>query len=159
MTVHFAYGSNMSRSLMEKRCAAVEALGTARLAGWQFFITRDGYASIRKVPGAAVFGVLWRLNARDLAALNAYENLQSGLYTARVLPLQHGKRMVKALMYVARSTAAGCPRAGYQEQIVIPAARAWNLPEDYVAELSRWSAGIRRNPSVSMRERGNDKRP
>ena len=158
MTLHFAYGSNMSRSLMEKRCPAVKPLGTARLAGWQFFITRDGYASIRRVAGSAVFGALWRLNPRDLAAVNAYENLQSGLYVVRILPVQHGKRIVKALVYIARSTAVGRPRAGYQEDIVIPAARAWNLPENYVAELSRWSAA-RRNASVSMRDYGNDERP
>ena len=39
MTLHFAYGSNMSRALMRARCPSAEALGVATLAGWRFVIS------------------------------------------------------------------------------------------------------------------------
>ncbi|HXW23776.1 MAG TPA: gamma-glutamylcyclotransferase family protein, partial [Xanthobacteraceae bacterium] len=87
MTLHFAYGSNMSRALMQRRCPGARALGPARLDGWRFTIMREGYASIVPAAGAAVHGVAWRLSPRDLAALNAYESLDRGLYLRRVLPV------------------------------------------------------------------------
>ena len=71
--LHFAYGSNMDAAAMRRRCPGAEPLGTARLHNWRFVVTRDGYASVTPAPGQVVHGVLWRLGARDLAAVNAYE--------------------------------------------------------------------------------------
>ncbi len=139
--LHFAYGSNMSRALMHRRCPDVAALGPARLDGWRFMITRDGYASVTRAPGSRVHGVLWRLSPRDLAAVNAYENLHAGLFRAAMLPVRHKGRLRRALVYLGRNAAAGRPRPGYQDRIVIPAARDWGLPARYVAELARWCSG------------------
>jgi hypothetical protein len=36
VTLHFAYGSNMSRALMVPRCPSAVELGTAVLAGYRF---------------------------------------------------------------------------------------------------------------------------
>jgi gamma-glutamylcyclotransferase (GGCT)/AIG2-like uncharacterized protein YtfP len=140
MVLHFAYGSNMSRPLMEERCADAEAIGPARLDNWRYVIAGDGYASIVRSLGSVVHGVLWRLTPRDLAALNNYESLDSGLYRRRMLTVRHGGKRVQALVYIGRSGTAGRPRPGYQDDVVVPAARAWGLPARYVAELARWSA-------------------
>src|SRR5215218_487535 len=136
MSLHFAYGSNMSRALMGMRCPGVTPLGTAALRGWRFVVTTDGVGSIARGPGAVVHGVLWRLGPRDLAAINAYESVDSGLYRRRMLPVRRDGLM-RALVYVARERRAGCPRPGYQD-LVVAAARAWNLPEDYIGRLERW---------------------
>jgi gamma-glutamylcyclotransferase (GGCT)/AIG2-like uncharacterized protein YtfP len=141
MTLHFAYGSNMSRELMRRRCPAAQAIGPARLDGWRFLVTPDGYASIAPAPGSTVHGVLWRLTPRHLAALNAYESLDSGLYRRRLLAVRTAGRLVRALTYVGRRLGEGRPRPGYQDGIVLPAARAWGLPPHYVAELARWAPG------------------
>jgi hypothetical protein len=136
MPLHFAYGSNMSRALMRRRCPGARALGPARLSGWRFVIIREGYASIVPEPGAAVHGVVWRLTPRDLAALNAYESLDRGLYVRRMLPVVMLGRRRPALAYVAPDRAPGRPQPGYQE-LVVAAAREWNLPEAYVQSLTR----------------------
>lgn len=152
MTLHFAYGSNMSRAVMRQRCPGARAVGPARLDGWRYLITRDGYASVRPAPGAAVHGVLWRLSPRDLAALNAYESLDSGLYVRRVLPVLVGARRQPALVYVAPRR-AGRARPGYQE-LVVAAAREWDLPAGYVAALARWTPGFRGTLGVATGEMG-----
>ena len=90
MTLHFAYGSNMSRALMGARCRGAEAIGTATLSGWRFVINPEGFGSIAPQPGGCVQGVLWRLTARDLAAINAYESVDSGLYVRRRLAVRPG---------------------------------------------------------------------
>ncbi|HEY4919099.1 MAG TPA: gamma-glutamylcyclotransferase family protein [Xanthobacteraceae bacterium] len=136
MTLYFAYGSNMSRALMRPRCRSAREIGMARLDGWQFIIMREGYASIVPAPGGVVHGVLWRLAPRDLAALNAYERLEQGLYRAATLPVRAGARRVAALVYVGGSRAAGVPRPGYLD-LVLAAAREAGLPASYVASLAR----------------------
>ena len=120
--LHFAYGSNMSRRLMRARCPGAQALGTAVLAGHRFIITGDGYASVVRQPGAVVHGLLWRLAARDLAALNLYESVDSGLYQAVTLPVRTGGRRRPARVYVERARHAGKPKPGYHD-VVLAAAR------------------------------------
>ena len=51
MTLHFAYGSNMSRVLMAARCRGAEAIGIAVLSGWRFVINPEGFGSIAPRPG------------------------------------------------------------------------------------------------------------
>ena len=138
MTLNFAYGSNMSRPDMRARCPGATALGTATLAGWRFVINPDGYGSIALRPGGVVYGVLWELTARDLAALNAYENVAGGLYLRRMLPVLHEGVREPALVYIARRQGEGTPRPGYIA-IVVAAARDWALPEPYIRSLMRWS--------------------
>jgi hypothetical protein len=138
MALHFAYGSNMSRLLMGARCPGAEALGIATLAGWRFVINPEGFGSIAPRAGGRVLGVLWRLSARDLAAINAYESVDSGLYLRRLLSVRHDRARATALVYIAHQQGEGTPRPGYIK-LVVEAAREWELPEPYVRSLVRWS--------------------
>ncbi len=137
MTLYFAYGSNMSRALMRPRCRSASEIGTGRLDGHRFIVMSDGYASIVPAAGGVVHGVLWRLAPRDLAALNAYERIDQGLYRAATLPVRIGARRRAALVYVGGSRAVGVPRPGYME-LVLAAARDVGLPAAYAASLARW---------------------
>jgi hypothetical protein len=150
MTLHFAYGSNMSRSLMGSRCPDARALGVATLSGWRFVVNPDGFGSLAPHAGGRVHGVLWRLSARDLAAVNAYEGVACGLYQRRELPVRWSGvaplapapilalRTTAALVYIATRRGEGIPRPGYIE-LVVDAARDWKLPEAYIRTLTRWS--------------------
>jgi hypothetical protein len=138
MALHFAYGSNMSRSLMGSRCPGARALGIATLSGWRFVINPEGYGSLAPQTGARVHGVLWRLSARDVAAINAYEGVACGLYLRRQLPVRW-KRTMTALVYIASRRGEGIPRPGYVG-LVVEAAREWSLPDSYIRTLARWSA-------------------
>ncbi len=134
--LHFAYGSNMDCGLMRRRCPGARLVGGAVLPNHRFIITKDGYASVVAARGAQVHGLLWRLTPRDLAALNAYENIDAGLYRAASLAVRAGGRAVRALVYLGRSGVPGRPRLGYME-LVAAAAREAGLPADYVASLER----------------------
>jgi cation transport regulator ChaC len=134
--LHFAYGSNMDRRLMRRHCPGARPVGRAVLRDHRFIITKDGYASVVAARGEVVHGLLWRITPRDLAALNAYENIESGLYRAAHLSVRAGGRAVRALVYLGRSGVPGRPRLGYME-LVAAAAREAGLPADYVANLER----------------------
>jgi cation transport regulator ChaC len=138
MTLYFAYGSNMSRAAMARRCPSARALGSAALEGYAFFVGVDGWGSVKPAPGGRVHGVLWELTPRDVAALHAYELLHKGLYDVRHLPVRAGARRVRAMIYLLRRRAVGRPKPGYVESIAV-AARDWKLPERYVRSVARWS--------------------
>jgi hypothetical protein len=138
MTLHFAYGSNMSRALMGARCPGATALGVATLPGWRFVINPDNVGSLAPQAGGLVYGVLWRLTPRDLAAINAYESVDTALYLRRTLPVRLGARQAAALIFLARRRGEGRPRPGYIS-IVVEAARDWQLPHAYIRALQRWS--------------------
>ena len=138
MTVYFAYGSNMSRPAMMRRCPGARSLGTAMLEGHRFFVGLEGWGSVAPSAGGAVYGVLWRLTPRDIAALQAYELRHQGLYDVRYLPVRAGSQRMRAMIYVLRRRAPGKPKPGYIEMIA-DAARGWKLPEPYVRSLERMS--------------------
>ena len=137
--LHFAYGSNMDRAVMRKHAPAAVALGIARLEGYRFLITADGYASVAPHARGCVHGLLWRLSARDRVTLDLWENIAGGLYRAEMLPVIAAHKRRRALVYVARARRHGLPRPGYME-IVVRAARECELPASYVASLQRWIA-------------------
>ena len=141
MTLYFAYGVNMERAGMAKRCPTATPLGPALLSGWRYAIAQ-GYGTVAPVPGARVCGVLWRLTPRDLAALNIFESLDSGLYRRTMLTVETGSGRARALVYLAPMRGKRRPMPGYQERI-IAAACEWRLPERYIAELNRWAPGYR----------------
>jgi gamma-glutamylcyclotransferase (GGCT)/AIG2-like uncharacterized protein YtfP len=137
--LHFAYGSNMHLGLMRARCPDACVVGRAVLRDHRFVITRDGYASVTAARGGAVHGLLWRISPRDLAALNAYENVDAGLFRRVLLSVQADWRLVKAIVYIGRNGAPGRARAGYME-LVATAAREAGIPFDYVAGLESLQA-------------------
>ena len=139
--IYFAYGANMERAAMRRRCGAATPLGPAVLRGWRYVIAQ-GYGSVAPAAGMCVFGVLWRLTPRDLAALNAFESLNSGLYRRAMLTVETGGERTRALVYVGRRRGRRRPMPGYQERLVA-AAREWRLPQRYIAELARLAPGYR----------------
>jgi AIG2-like family len=123
---------------MRRRCPGARAVGPAILQGYRFFVGIDGWGSVRPSAGYTVHGVLWRLTARDLAALHAYELLHQGLYDVRRLPVRSGALRRTAMIYRLRRRANGRPKPGYIEMIAA-AARNWKLPERYIRSVERLS--------------------
>ena len=123
---------------MSGRCPGAQPLGTATLSGCRFVINPEGFGSIAPRTGARVYGVLWYLTTRDLAAINAYESIDAGLYLRRRLMVRQGRRGSSAITYIARRKGEGTPRPGYIA-LVVEAARDWKLPEPYVRSLARWA--------------------
>jgi gamma-glutamylcyclotransferase (GGCT)/AIG2-like uncharacterized protein YtfP len=151
--LHFAYGSNMSTTLMGRRCADARLEGRACLPGYRFFIMRSGYASVVPAPGSRVHGLLWRVTPRDVAALNVYENLTGGLYRAVKMAVVSHRRRRAALVYIGRDGVPGRPRPGYLD-IVTQAARDAGFPPRYLGCLTRWASAQNSTPSLPSPARG-----
>jgi hypothetical protein len=135
--LHFAYGSNMSRAVMHRHAPGAQPVGVAELKDFRFVITADGYASVEPARRQLAHGVLWRLTSRDRVTLDAWENIAGGLYRAVTLPVHQAGRRRAALIYVARPGGEGRAKPGYIE-LVIAAAREWQLPQTYITSLQQW---------------------
>ena len=110
--LHFAYGSNMSEPLLLRHCPTARPEGRAYLPGHRFIIMGSGYASIVPAPGGGVHGLLWRLKPRDLAALNAYENLDGGLYRSVTMAVVTGRAPPRRAGLCRPRSYAGAAAAG-----------------------------------------------
>jgi gamma-glutamylcyclotransferase (GGCT)/AIG2-like uncharacterized protein YtfP len=155
MPLYFAYGSNLDAAAMRARCPASRPLGIARLMGYRFFLMSTGYASVTRDPTRIVYGLLWDLAQRDVAALDRYEGVADGLYVKRLLPVVAAVGSRRALVYVGRSTMPGAAHPGYMEAILL-AAESAELPASYRQQLSRFSeidGNVRASPRASTLNR------
>src|SRR5690349_14718294 len=107
MTLHFAYGANMNAAVMRRHARHAQPLGVAELNCHRFVITADGYASVEPADAWQVYGVLWRITPHDRVTLDAWENVQAGLYRAKTCPVRYAGALTPALIYFARSPADG----------------------------------------------------
>src|SRR5262249_54155743 len=83
-----------------------------------------------------------------------YESVDTGLYLRRGMPVRCGARRLRALVYVASRQGEGIPRPGYIN-LVVAAAREWELPEPYIRSLARWAGprwGAKRPASAATLE-------
>ena len=142
MPIYFAYGSNMDVAAMAQRCPRSRPIGLGRLARHRITLLPEGYANVLRDPRRSVHGVIWDLALADVRALDAYEDVGSGLYRKLIQPVLRAQGgSVQALVYVGRGE-GGSPVPGYLEG-VLEAARSWNLPEPYLAELGALAPHLR----------------
>ena len=137
MPLYFAYGANMDILAMADRCPRSNSVGVGRLASTRFFISRDGYASIRRERDAFVHGLIWDLAWADIPTLDRFEDLASGLYRKVRRPVLRAGGPTQAMIYIGRTDENGPPQPGYLEPI-IASAEALGFPKPYIAELKSW---------------------
>jgi hypothetical protein len=77
--LYFAYGSNLDPRQMTRRCPKAKFIGRASMRGWSLeFVGKSrnwggAVANIERIAGAVVPGTVWRLNKKDLAAMDVCE--------------------------------------------------------------------------------------
>ena len=83
----------------------------------------------------------WLITPRDRVSLDAWENVAAGLYRAETLAVRGASGRIPALVYLARPSRLGRPKPGYIE-LVLAAAREWDLPQDYIGSLQAWACPL-----------------
>jgi gamma-glutamylcyclotransferase len=140
---YFAYGSNMSQTVMGANCRGHRFLGVARLADHRLMFNRrsirtgTGVADVVPAKGTSVWGALYELDDEDLPAIDRKEGYDWA-YTREPLAVQlcdDGSEHL-GLTYTVRAKerAEVCPSREYLSGL-INAARELRLPEDYLQFL------------------------
>jgi gamma-glutamylcyclotransferase (GGCT)/AIG2-like uncharacterized protein YtfP len=138
MPLVFAYGSNMDAQAMAQRCPRGRIVGRARLPGHRVALMPDGYATVVRDRTAHAHGLLWEIGFGDLAALDRYESVATGLYEKIHQPvLREGGAPTRALIYIGRpGKTLGRAPEDYMARIVL-AATEIGLPREHVDFLRR----------------------
>lgn len=133
---YFAYGANMDRAHMGRTAPGASMLGPATLTGYRVAIGRAGYGTLVPDDHAIVHGILWQLTDQDEAALDQFEAVDQGIYYKARLMVRCTGSEDRAMVYLAVDGSPGVASPDYVRQVVA-AARASDLPADYIDSLAR----------------------
>jgi gamma-glutamylcyclotransferase (GGCT)/AIG2-like uncharacterized protein YtfP len=146
--LYFAFGSNMDPAQMRQRCPGARAVGNGLLRGYRLCFPRlsdrrgCGVASVEPAEGHKVWGVVYELNAIDLASLDGLEGYrannpaQENRYNRMAIAVEIDGVPTDVETYIAVSTEnPPPPSAAYLAQIR-DGARHHGLPEQYRAFLA-----------------------
>ena len=146
---YFAYGSNMNRTQMQRRCPLSNFVCVARLADYQFGITRHsrlrdcGTANVFPGPGKEVWGVVYEVSDSELLILDRFEDG----YRRAIMPvyaLGDGVEPFDALIYIAEvEVNVPLPNSEYK-RLIVEGAKHWQLPRAYIATLESLQAAVDR---------------
>ena len=146
-SLYFAYGSNLNKAQMDKRCPDSNAFQLARVNYMRFIINDLGVASIVKDFTGTVFGALWEISAQDEKNLDHYEGVKFGLYEKRFIEaICPNGNSFGALVYIATNNKSGRPRKNYLNTIL-------NGIDDFEGhsgwkeEVEAWRFGPVRSPA------------
>jgi len=150
----FAYGSNMNPRQMADRCPSARFVCVADLADHSLDFTRKsvrrncGVADAVASPGGKVCGVVYEVSEGDLFELDASEGFRAERYTNSYwrrecivveVPAEGVSRTrhLQVWAYFAERQPDPPLPSHQHKELIVSGAKAWGLPQDYIAELER----------------------
>lgn len=122
--LYFAYGANLNKRAMKRRCPASEPLHTAVLENYRLCFRR--YADIGPENGAAVHGALWKVTPACMRALDMFEGSEYRHITVNVAAEGKTFEAVAYVMHGAPPLAP--PDIAYYREIAV-GYQDWGLDE------------------------------
>ncbi len=138
--MYAAYGPNMDPSMMSERCPHSPLRGTGWLLGWRLTFGGEEYgwdgslATLVEDPIEQVFVALYDVTQEDIAELDTWESVATGLYLKTKVRVSTLNGEELAWTYQLDAYEGGLPSASYLG-ILASAAEAADAPTDYVAAL------------------------
>ncbi len=121
---YFAYGANLNKRNMLRRCPVAEPLGVATLRDYKLCFKR--FADIAPMLGGQVMGVLWKVTPACVRALDSYEG--SDYQHLKVTVLYAGQSVTATAYAMGTTSALAPPSMDYYRQLTV-GYRDWGLDE------------------------------
>ena len=159
MLTYFAYGSNMLKERLLRRCPSVKRAGPGELKGFSLAFTKrgrdlSGKATIMRDRGQSVHGVVFSLTEDELALLDGFEGLGRGYdRLENELIIMPNGETTPAFTYMAPSSACDTTLFPFDwyHALVLAGAMQNDLPETYRAHLQK--VATRRDPDADRATR------
>ncbi len=90
MKYYLAYGSNLNKGQMEKRCPGAVPVGTMMLKGYELLFKGCGVLTIEKKRGGRVPLGIWEVNDGHEKSLDLYEGYPR-VYYKKEIPVPGGR--------------------------------------------------------------------
>ena len=138
--LYFAYGSNMNRGQMHKRCPGSEFKCRAFLQDYEFVF--DGYsknwggsvANIVQKNGNVVEGVIFKITKSDLGSLDRFEGEGSVYDRVELTVMDNEARNIQVYVYKRTGQKIGKPSESYRNTIIIGACEC-ELSQGYIKKF------------------------
>jgi hypothetical protein len=140
MALYAAYGSNMDPAQMRLRAPHSPVYGTGWLEGWRLSFGGEdmgwegALSTIVEQPTSRVYVMLYDVDRFDAERLDAWEGVETQLYTRIRVRVSTLDGEVLAWTYVLDAYEGGSPSKRYVT-IMADAAEKAGAPADYVADL------------------------
>ena len=134
--LYFAYGSNLWRKQMIRRCSDYRKISAGCINSWRWIITKRGYASIVVSEGDYVLGTVYELSEDDVRSLDHFEGVAQGNYRKEIITIEVEGRDLKCLVYIDPVTEEGEPKEEYIARIN-NGIRDAGFPDEYVSRYLR----------------------
>jgi gamma-glutamylcyclotransferase len=139
---YFAYASNLAPNVITRLCPRHSYLGVAHLADHRLAFTRrsrktgTGVADIVQAAGEMVWGVLYRIDDNELAAIDRKEG-HDWAYKRVMLPvrLEGGPERTAVTYTVCSKERTQVPPSRQYLDLVIEAVRERGLPGPYIEQI------------------------
>lgn len=116
MNLYAAYGSNLNKAAMRRRCPDARPLGKFYLTDARLVFR--GVLDVIYSPGDRVPCGLWRISSYDERALDRYEGVASGFYSKdRSLLIRYRGEEHRPLLYLMNSDGVYPPSQSYVEAV------------------------------------------
>lgn len=129
--LYFAYGSNLWREQMDRRCPGNVVAGSGRISGWRWIITTRGYASLVASEEDYVLGTVYELSDENVCALDRFEGVERDDYHKVMMIVDVEGQELNCLVYIDPVVACGEPKEEYISRIN-NGIRDAGLPDGYV---------------------------
>lgn len=97
--LYIAYGSNLHRPQMARRCPEATVIGVSRIPNYTIRFRGSGVATIEPRKGSNVPVVVWEISRNDEQNLDYYEGFPF-LYTKQDFKIELNEETVTAMAYV-----------------------------------------------------------
>ena len=97
MLLYFAYGSNLHKEQMKRRCSDSISVSRATLPDYELVFR--GVADVVPAGGEKVVGALYKISVKDLVVLDRYEGFPN-LYIKEIVTVETEVGPVEAFIYV-----------------------------------------------------------
>lgn len=117
--LYIAYGSNLHKGQMQRRCPNAVAIGSTTIPNTRLVFR--GVADIEDFEGASCPVGVWHITEQCERALDIYEGVKNSLYRKEYLPLKvrrNGEETIEqGLVYVMNANYYGAPSDFYYDTI------------------------------------------
>lgn len=130
---YFAYGSNLNRDQMKRRCKDAVPLTAAVLKGYR--LVERCHADIEPADGYVVNGAVYEISGDDLTALDHYEGFPCYYVRVNVQVMTHDGRTFDAIVYRMTDENAkannGTPYQPQYRAACSQGCRDWRIPDGF----------------------------
>jgi gamma-glutamylcyclotransferase (GGCT)/AIG2-like uncharacterized protein YtfP len=140
-TLYFAYGTNMLRAQMAKRCPHCRYVGLARLPRWKFQYdgasdnwSKMAVGNIIESSRNEVWGAVYSLCPSDITRLDSYEDYPTDYARVSVsVFVQPSGNKLRVFVYARSGQKVGLPSSKYESTLAKGAAED-GLPKEYISQ-------------------------